>query len=152
MDGKNNLMLLIASFALGILMAGAIGFSVFKASDSIKISLVNNEINTIKTAAITSYLPKSSDGTFTGISNTDITSIIPGLTINAGKLVSKVNSTINYVVTAKTGDSTQLEITASGLTALTDLETSVKNTQTGIATSVTDTTAGDGILVLAYKG
>lgn len=151
MDGKSNLMLLIAGFAIGILLAGAATYSIFKAGDAIKISLVNAEINTVKVAAITSYLPKS-DGTFTGIANTDITAVVPALTITSGKLVSKINSSINYSVAAKSGDSTQLEITVSGLTALTDLETSVKNTQTGIATTVTDTTAGDGILVLDYKG
>ena len=152
MDGKNNLILLIASFALGLLMAGAVAISIFKTSDSIKISLVNSEINTIKLAAISTYLPKSSDGTFTGIANTDISASVPGLTITGGKLVSKVNTSVTYDVTAKSGDSTQLEIACAGLSAITNLETSVKNTQTGIATSITDTTAGDGILVLDYKG
>lgn len=49
-------------------------------------------------------------------------------------------------------DTSQLKITVEGLDAIVGAEASVKTSQTGIAATVTDATANDGILVLDYRG
>lgn len=146
-----ELLMLLATLVLGAIIGTGVYPIMSKSQDAGRVSLVNTEIGSIKTAALL-WLVKDSDGTFTSVSVANLTSYVPGFTVTSNKFVSKANSDITYDVAVKTGDSTQFTITVAGLTAISGAETSVKTTQTSIAANVTDTSSTDGILALDFRG
>lgn len=147
----NQLLMLLATLVLGAIIGTGVYPIMSKSQDTGRVALVNQEISSIKTAALL-WLTKDSDGTFTSASVTNLTSYVPGFTVTGGKFVSKANTGITYDVAVKTGDSSQFTITVAGLTVITGAETSVKTTQTSIASNITDTSATDGILALDFRG
>ncbi len=153
MGGKSEILMVIAAIIMSLAFGLVVGPSINQSTNTPKYAVINSEIGNIKNASALWIGANTTDGTYSGITATGVQTYLPGLTLNASnELVSKVNTGITYVVGPKTGDATQLEITVKGLTAVSGAETSVKNTQTSLASTVTDTTANDGTLVFAYKG
>ncbi len=151
--GKSEIVMILAGIIMTLLLGLAVAPSVGKSTDTSKYAVVNSELNNIRNASALWLGQNSSDGTYTGVTATGIQTFLPSLTLNgSGELVSRANSGVSYVVAPKTGDSSQLEVTAKGLTTISGAETSVKTQQTSIAATITDTTANDGILVFDYKG
>lgn len=147
----NQLLMLLASIILGSIIGLGVYPLMNKSNDTGRTSLVNTELQAIKTAS-TLWLAKDSDGTFTNVSIANISSYLPSLTVTGGKFVSKANTSITYDIAVKSSDSSQFTVTVSGLTAISGAEASVKTTQTPIAATVTDTSTTDGILELDYRG
>lgn len=147
----NQLLMLLATLVLGAIIGTGVYPIMSKSQDAGRVSLVNQEISSIKTGTLL-WLVKDSDGTFTNASVTNVAPYIPGFTVTGGKFVSKANSGITYDLAVKSGDSTQFTITTAGLTVISGAETSVKTTQSSIAANITDTSATDGILELDFRG
>lgn len=151
--GKADILMIIAGIIMSILLGLAVVPSINKSTDTPKYAVINSEIANIKNASVLWIGANTSDGTFTGVTAAGVQTFLPSLTLNASnEIVSKVNSGITYVVGPKSGDSTQLQITVKGLNVVDGAEASVKNTQTSLASEVTDTTATDGTLVFDFKG
>lgn len=149
---KTDVIMWAVSFVILLLVGLSVAPSLTSSSSTARIAVINSELSTIRQASILWVAQNSPTGDFTGISATGVSIQLPALVLSSGKFQSKASASITYTITPKSGDSTQLEISIDGLSAISGSETSIKTSQTLIATTVTDATAGDGTLVIDFKG
>ena len=149
---KTDVIMWAVSFMILLLVGLSVAPSLTASSGTARIAVINSELSTIRQASILWVAQNSPTGDFTGITATGVSVQLPALVLSSGKFQSKANAGITYTLSAKTGDPTQLEISVEGLTAISGSEASLKISQTITATGVTDTTVGDGILAVDYKG
>lgn len=149
---KSEILMWVAGIMMMIILGLAVAPTVTKSGDTARIAVVNSELNALRNTSMLWVAQNSPDGTFAGITSTLLQTYLPGMTLTGGKLVSKANASIQYAVTVKTGDASQLTITIQGLDAIEGAEASVKTSQTSIAAGVTDASATDGILAIDYRG
>ena len=149
---KSEILMWVAGIIMMIILGLAVAPTVTKSGDTARIALVNGELNAIRNTSMLWVAQNSPDGTFTGISSTLLQTYLPGLDLVDGKLVSKANSSITYSIVPRTGDTSQISITLSGLSVIEGAEASIKNSQTANTSSINDTATDDGTLVLNYRG
>ena len=149
---KSEILMWVAGIIMMIILGLAVAPTVTKSGDTARIALVNGELNAIRNTSMLWVAQNSPDGTFTGISSTLLQPYLSGMTLTGGKLVSKANSSITYSIVPRTGDTSQISITLSGLSVIEGAEASIKNSQTANTSSINDTVTDDGTLVLNYRG
>lgn len=149
---KSEILMWVAGIMMMIILGLAVAPTVTKSGDTARIAVVNSELGTIRNTAMLWVAQNSPDGTFSGITSTNISTYLPGLDLVGGKLVSKANSSITYSIVPKTGDTSQISITLAGLSVIQGAEASIKNSQTANTSSIDDTATDDGTLVLNYRG
>lgn len=153
--GLREIVLVVIAVVLGGLLTLSVAPSMTASGSAVKAGVLNGEVETVAAGSKLWMVNNSANGTFTGISPTNIGAGVP-LEISSDKFVSKVASTINYAVAAATTSSTDdsFQVTISGLDAISGSETSMKSmleAKYGTA-NITDAAADDGILIVKIRG
>ncbi len=157
----------IAMIVVSLILVGILGLavapSITASGDATKTSVVGSEIETVAKASKMWMTNNSIRGDFTGITAEAISGTLSTMSVagsgSSSKLISKVISSINYEISSTTTNSTDdsVQITISGLTAISGAEASLKTTLTNIygvlnVSEGSGGTSSDGILIIKVKG
>ncbi len=154
----------IAMIVVALILAGILGLSVAPSISASGVatttSMLNSEFESVISAGKLWVVNNSGVANFNGITSQGISGNIPNLTrVGTGAtstLSSKVKSGISYQLASgqTTAADDSIVVTISGLSIVTNAETNLKTTianKYGLS-AITDTTAGDGVLIIKVHG
>lgn len=156
MGGFREIALLVVGIILGSIAVLGVAPSVSASGSAVKAGVLNGEVETV--AAGARLWMVNNGTTFAGINPETMGAVIPLVVSGTGSssvYTSKVVNTVTYSVAAATSSSANdsFEITISNLDDVSGAEASMKSMLTSkYDTGVTDTTPGDGILVVKIRG